>query len=314
MAGLLLGLAVAFGGALLLAGGSELQSQAVYTTPGGWRAFVASPRWLAGAGLLGTAVCTNFIALALAPIGAVQSMSVVGLAASAAFGAVTRRVEATRQAIASILACVVGITVFIAMITTHPGQDPRLELDRQLRAVFLIQAVVAMIGLVMAWFVRKSRSRALRLAGLITGAVGFGATTGVLKVVVGLVLRDGLAAVLARPVSLAALLSTAAGAVIAGAHVQMAHRVLPAPSVVAGLTITDTITAATIGTLVLKESAFTPTSALFLVLSGLVAFAGVIGLRKLRRRLDPIDRPAGQPVDTRTLGRESTDHACGVFQ
>ncbi|MDR2453364.1 MAG: hypothetical protein LBD51_02175 [Bifidobacteriaceae bacterium] len=305
MAGLLLGLAVAFGGALLLAAGSELQSGAVFTTPGGWRGFVKSPRWLAGMALLATAVSTNFIALALAPIGAVQSMSVVGLAASAAFSALTGRVEANKRAIGSILACIAGVGGFIALIAAHRGPDPRLELDRQLTAVFSIQLAVAAAGLAMVWLVRRNTSRALRLAGLIVGSIGFGATTGVLKVIVGLVLRDGLGAVLTRPGSLLALVCTAAGAVIAGAHVQMAHRVLPAPSVVAGLTITDTITAATIGTLVLKESAFTPGPALLLVACGAVAFAGVISLRDLKRTA---------PARPGPLRQESSDHACRVLQ
>jgi hypothetical protein len=124
----------------------------------------------------------------------------------------------------------------------------------------------------------------------------------VLKVIVGLVLRDGLGPVLARPVAVLALLSTAAGAAISGAHVQMAHRVLPAPSVVAGLTITDTITAATIGTLVLKESVLTPGPALLLVVSGLIAFGGVIGLRDLRRRSDPSASAPPRPTSPSQAG------------
>ncbi|MDR2372603.1 MAG: hypothetical protein LBD77_00570 [Bifidobacteriaceae bacterium] len=314
MAGFLLGLAVALGGALLLASGSELQSAAVYSAPGGWRGFVKSPRWLWGAALLGTAVCTNFIALALAPISAVQSMSIVALAASAAFGALTGRIQADRRAVWSIVACVAGISGFITVIAANPGLKPRFELDRQLPAVFLIQAVVAVVGLAMAGVTRTRTSRPLRFAGLIVGAVGFGATTGVLKVIVGLVLRDGIGNVLTRPLAVLALLSTAVGAAVAGAHVQMAHRVLPAPTVVAGLTITDTITAATIGTLVLRESALTLGAAILLFLAGSVAFGGVIGLRKLRRKSESTDSAAPPSISPGRLRQESTEHACRVLQ
>ncbi|MDR2381875.1 MAG: hypothetical protein LBE08_12035 [Bifidobacteriaceae bacterium] len=339
MAGFLLGLTVAFGGALLLAGGSELQSRAVYTAGRGWRAFVTSPQWLLGMALLATAVCTNFIALALAPIGAVQSMSIAGLAASATFSALTGRVEATRVARLSIMACLVGLAGFIAVIAANRGPDPRSALDHQLGAVVAVQLSCATVGLVMALWVQSRTNRTARLAGLIVGSIGFGAITAVLKVLVGLVLRDGLAETLMRPGPLVAIFGAAAGAVISGSHIQMAHRVLPAPSVVAGLTITDTITAAALGTLVLQESVLTPLPAVLLVASGCLAFAGVIGLRNLRRtaKASGTARASGtanaanaanaaeaaemakaaETAETAkaagTPGQESTNHACSVF-
>lgn len=283
MTGFIIGLFVAFAGALLLAGGSELQSRAVFAAAGAWSAFMRNPRWILGLALLGTAVTTNFVALALAPIAAVQSMSIVALAASTALSAATGRIVVTHQVKLSILACLVGILGFIWVIAQHPARAGTADIDQQLIIVMQIQAVMAIGCLVVARIGRQRVGATPRIAALIAASMQFGAITGVFKVLVGLTLRDGVAGVLTTPIAILALVCLAAGAAIAGAQFQFAHKVLPAPTVVAGLTITETLTAATIGILVLGESALTPLGASLLLLSGTIAIAGVLGLRGLRR-------------------------------
>lgn len=313
MPSFLLGLSIALGGALLLAGGSELQSRAVYAAGGTWSAFIKSPRWILGLLLLGTAVSTNFVALALAPIGAVQSMSIVALASSAGFNAFTGRIEVTDRIKISIAACLVGILGFISVIATHPSQVLDPDLDRQLLIVMAIQAAVAVAGLVVGYVNRGRTGHTAHMVGLIVAAMQFGAITAIFKVMVGLVLRDGLAETLTRPVVMIALVVVAAGGAIAGAQFQLAHTVLPTPTVVAGLTITDTIMAATIGTLVLKESALSPGADFFLLFFGAIAIGGVVGLRKLRRTSGSPDPPPAPPPSSHETqtgnNRSCTSHS-----
>lgn len=309
MAGFFIGLCIALGGALLLAGGSELQSRAVLAAGGRWSAFIKSPRWILGLALLGTAVSTNFIALALAPIGAVQSMSIVALAASAAFNAITGRVEVTHHVKLSILACLAGILGFISVIATHPSEILQPDFDRQLPIVMTIQATLAAACFVITCLSRGRTGKTTHMVAVVAAAMEFGTITAVFKVLVGLVLRDGFVEVLTQPVCVVVLVSVAAGGVVAGAQFQLAHNVLPAPTVVAGLTITDTMAAAVIGTLVLKESALTPGAAVLLLLCGSIAVGGVVGLRNLQRASEPVPVPPHRNSQT-----GNTNHACRLLQ
>jgi hypothetical protein len=300
----LLGLLVALGGALLLAAGSELQSQAVYTSGGLWQMFLKNPKWLFGLLLLGIAISTNFIALALAPVSAIQSMSIIALAASTIYGVIRKRIVFTRGVGIAVTACLVGILGFIATIAMNPGKASHVDLDNQFVIVIIIQASVAAVGAIIAVAQRGKSGRTVGLLGLIIGAAGFGTITTVFKVMVGLVLRDGFFEVVLQPLTIIALILLAGGGMVSTIHLQLAHKVLPAPTVVAGLTTVDTITAAMIGTLILKESLLTPSGAFLLIFFGLTAISGVIGLRNLRRQdqlddLKPSPKPALLQHETR---------------
>lgn len=292
MLAFLLGLCVAFCGALLLAAGSELQSGAVYTNDGRWARFIRSPRWLLGLALLATAVSTNFIALALAPVSAVQAMSIVALAASAAFGVLSGRVVVSPQAKVAIVAAMTGAAGFITVIATHRGEDARADLDQQLTLVLTILAALALGGAALAYLNRNSLERSRHMAGVIAGSMAFGGITAVFKVLVELVLREGLDTVATAPSTLIAVLALVAGGVVGAVHLQRAHQVLPAPTVVASLTITDTLTVAVIGTFVLGETALSPSSAVLLLGFGCLAIAGVIGSRGLRRHSEGPSSPS----------------------
>src|SRR5699024_114296 len=79
---LLAGLSIALVGALLLATGMDLQSRAVQAADGRSREWLRDHWWWAGVALLGSAVGTNLVALALAPVSAVQSVNIIALAVS----------------------------------------------------------------------------------------------------------------------------------------------------------------------------------------------------------------------------------------
>lgn len=287
-ASFVLGLAVAFGGALLLAGGSELQSRAVYRAHGRWRRFLRSPGWLLGLLLLGVAVSTNFVALALAPVSAVQSMSVVALAASTAFGGFTGGVIMTRSGVLSVALCIAGILGFIAVLATHPADSPpALDLHAQFAIAVAILAALTLCGLVPALWRTATASAGLRLFALIVGAMVFGSITTVFKTVVTLVLADGLLPALTESGTLIGLGVVTAGGVVANVLLQRSHRYFPVPVVVAALTIVDPLTAAVIGITVLEEASLTLLPGISLVLCGSLACAGVAGISRLRRAPAP---------------------------
>ncbi|RGE22760.1 hypothetical protein [Leucobacter sp. wl10] len=284
----LLGLTIALGGALVMAAGSELQSQAVLAAGGRWRSFLRSPRWLTGLALLGAAVGTNFAALALTPVSAVQSVSIVALAASAAFGAATRRVVVTRGAVLSIGLCAVGILGFVSLVAAHraPGggqADPRA----QLLATTAILAALTAVGLAATLTGRGREGEGVRLMGLVAAAAVFGSVTTVFKTLVELVLDRGSASALGDPAALGALGVVATGGVVANVLLQRSHRGFPAPVVVAAITIVDPLTAAVIGISVLGEVRPSWAVAAGLLAFGATACAGVVGVSRIRRRAPP---------------------------
>lgn len=286
-----LGLAVAFGGALLLASGSELQSRAVYRVGGRWRSFLISPRWLLGLLLLGIAVTTNFIALALTPVSAVQSMSVVALAASAAFGGIAGRVAMTRTGILSVLLCISGILGFIAILATHPAEGtPALDSHTQLLGATVILAALSAFGLGAVILGRRTPHPGARLFGLVIGAMLFGSITTVFKTIVTLVLVQGLVPVVTDSRVLLGLGTVAAGGIVANVLLQRSHRFFPVPVVVAALTIVDPLTAAVVGISVLGEATLTLLPTIGLILCSAVACIGVAGVSRLHRTAiaDPV--------------------------
>ncbi|WAA65621.1 hypothetical protein [Microbacterium oxydans] len=280
-----LGLLVAFGGALLLASGSELQSRAVYESEGRWCTFTRSPRWLLGLLLLGVAVSTNFIALALTPVSAVQSMSVVALAASASFGALAGRVTMTRAGVLSVLLCMIGILGFVAILATHPASGaPALDHHAQLVVTTVILAGLTALGGSAVLLGRRSSVTGARVFGLIMGAMVFGSITTVFKTIVTLVLEDGLVVTLTQPATLLGLGTVALGGLVANLLLQRSHRFFPVPVVVAALTIVDPLAAAVVGIVVLGEVSLTLPAIAGLIACGAIACVGVAGVSRLRRK------------------------------
>lgn len=294
-----LGLAVAFTGALLLASGSELQSRAVHRVGGRWRSFLAAPRWLLGLLLLGTAVSTNFIALALAPVSAVQSMSIVALAISAAFGALAGRIAMTRIGAVSVLLCIISVLGFISILAAHPAErEPALGAHAQLLVSAVILAVLSACGVGAVILGRRTPRTGARLSGLVLGAMVFGSITVVFKTIVALVLAHGAAPVVTDPAVLLGFGIVGAGGIVANVLLQRSHRFFPAPVVVAALTVVDPLTAAVIGLTVLGEATLTLLPTVGLLLCGALACVGVVGVSRLQRIAvdDPRPAPAAQQL------------------
>lgn len=299
---LLAGLGVGLVGALLLATGMDLQSRAVQAADGRSREWLRDHRWWAGVALLGSAVGTNLVALALAPVSAVQSVNIIALAVSTLLTSRSRPGVLTRETLLAVAASVTGVLGFVAVLSAHPADSAVHDLEAQRAAVMTILATLTVLA-GLAWLIgrhpgssessttdraRRGTTRprgtgpstARALLGDAAAATVFASVTTVVKVHVDLVLGRGLPAVLADPVTLlAAGLLLPAGA-LASLLLQRAHRDLAAPTVVAGTTLTDTLTAAVIGILVLGESAPTPFASLLLLAFAAIAVLGVLGLRR----------------------------------
>lgn len=299
-----LGLAVALGGALLLAAGSELQSRAVFEAGGRWRAFLRSRRWWGGLLALGTAVSSNFVALALAPVSVVQSVSIVALALSAAFAHWSGRARVGWRGAVSIGLCAVGISGFVLLVRSSLSEEASADPLRDLAAVIGILAALTALGLVATVAGSRGRTASTQpasgapgrgwrlplgsLSGLFAAALIFGSITTVFKVLVTLALRDGIPALLSEPTALLGIAAVAAGGIIANILLQRSHHRFAAPVVVAGITIVDPLTAAVIGMSVLGEVQLTAGLALSLLAFGTVACLGVLGLTQIRRTEHPL--------------------------
>lgn len=295
--GFVFGLAVALGGALLLAGGSEMQSRAVFEAGGRWRVFALSPRWWIGLLLLGTAVSSNFVALALAPVTVVQSVSIVALAVSVAFAHVSGRARVGLAGAGAAGLCAIGIVGFVVLVGGAVADDPGGDPVADLSAVTAILAALATLGLfAVAAGASRRATQAPRWAlglGLITAPLVFGSITTVFKVLVALVLQDGVSALAAGSGPFLALATVAAGGIIANVLLQRSHHRFAAPVVVAAITIVDPLTAAVIGISVLGEVDLTPWLTAGLAAFGAIACSGVLALTKIRRAAQP---PAVPPA------------------
>lgn len=326
---LLAGLGVGLVGALLLATGMDLQSRAVQAADGRSPEWLRDRRWWAGLTLLGSAVGTNLVALALAPVSAVQSVNIIALAVSTLLAARSRPGMLTRRTLGAVAASVIGVLGFVAVLSAHPADPAGHDLDAQRTAVMtILVALVLLAGA--AWLIGRrpassegttrprgtGPSTARALLSVASAATVFASVTTVVKVHVDLVLGRGLPAVLADPVTLLAVgLLLPAGA-LASVLLQRAHRDLAAPTVVAGTTLTDTLTAAAIGILVLGESAPTPFASLLLLAFAAIAVLGVLGLRRGLPAAGPAREETAPVRATRPLliGRRRVSEGHGADQ
>lgn len=279
-----LGLAVAFGGALLMAIGSELQSRAVHEAHGQWRRFLIDRRWYAGLLLLGAAISTNFIALALAPVSVVQAVSIVALAASAGFGGFSGRVQITRNGLLSIALCILGILGFIIIMSAHTGETSSgEELSTQLTRVTTILATCAGVAIGVLVIRGLLHRYAIRVLGLLMSAMVFGSITTVFKMLVTRIMADGFGDTLSAPTVLLSIGVVVAAGVVANILLQSSHQFFPTPVVITAITIIDPLTAAVVGITVLGEASLTPMAISGLAFSGAIACLGVLGVSRLRR-------------------------------
>src|SRR5690606_23225388 len=155
---LLAGLGVGLVGALLLATGMDLQSRAVQAADGRSPEWLRDRRWWAGLALLGSAVGTNLVALALAPVSAVQSVNIIALAVSTLLAARSRPGMLTRRTLGAVAASVIGVLGFVAVPAAQPADPAGHALAAQRTAVrTILVALVLLAGA--AWLIGRRPAR-----------------------------------------------------------------------------------------------------------------------------------------------------------
>lgn len=210
-------------------------------------------RWLAGMAIIVTGTLLNVAAIFLAPVSVVQPVGVLAVVWSVLLAAridgSRHRPPRTRKAVwAAILVTIAGLAGFTALSAGHAGPPQAPDLGR----AGVIAMVATTVGLVLAASHRLARPRDRALLLATSGAVLYGVTAALVKLVSTLL--AGGQAIISAPV----LLTTAgivAAALIGGFIVQQAYAAGRAEVTVGALTTIDPIVAVVFGMVALGEGA-----------------------------------------------------------
>lgn len=282
--GLLLGIPLALAGAVFMSLGAQYQHRGVekverITGQEGAsglsgaqiKGLLTRPSWLLGTLMLGLAIVCQLAAMSRAPLIVVQPLGAVALVVTTLLNARLSGHAPTKKSITSIVACMGGIFLFVAVAALYATESDISDTE-----LFTILTILLLVIIVLGafWLILRRRMRALFYvigAGILYGFVATLAKAIIKRIQVGDF--DWLTVV-----CVIALL--AAGGV--GAYfVQTAYSSGPPDLVVAGLTVVDPIVAVLIGALVLREASAAPLGAMVLFfIAGAVAVWGVFGLAR----------------------------------
>lgn len=245
------------------------------------RRMLRSIPWLIGTALFGVAVLLQLAALAFAPLIVVQPIGVIALVFASLLTVATTRRLPTRREVTSIVACVVGVGVFVTVAALVSSQKPIT--DAQLIAVLVALAVVLALAAVL-WLVRRGRGlrgvEVVLLGGVFSGFVATLGKTVILRVQTVLASLD-FAFDSANLLTLGCVVGIAVAGGLSIYLVQAAHVSNRPEVVVAGLTVVDPFVAVVLGITILGEAAGAPPWAFVVfALAGATAIAGVIALSR----------------------------------
>lgn len=298
-----LAIALALVGAVGIALGAERQQGAVRAGSGGEplglatvRRLARSGRWLAGLALAGLGTGLHAVALALAPVTVIQPVGVIALVITSVLNARSRRLRFPRSAVLSIVACTVGVGLFVtcaSLVTT----DRSVSLAQERLVLTVLLSAVAVLGL-LAVAGRRRRSRRGML-NIVCGATLYGCVAVMMRLFTQHIVhgRWDLYTWLLIP-------GIAVGVVLGGWFVQSAYTKAPPDLVVAGLTVIDPLVAVTLGITVLGEATGMTVAALLALLGcGALAVVGVFVLS----RFHPDATGHGEPLLTGTAADLGAD-------
>jgi drug/metabolite transporter (DMT)-like permease len=229
------------------------------------------PSWVFGTIMLGLAIVCQLSALAFAPLILVQPLGAVSLVITTLLNARISGVKPTRQSVRSIIACVLGIFIFVTIAAFVATEEP-ID-DRQLLIILGLLAVI-LIGLATTWLL--VRKRAHPLFYIIAAGMIYGFVATLAKVVIKRI-QSGQFEWLTLTCLIALLIAVGLGAYF----VQTAYSVGPPDLVIAGLTVIDPMVAVLIGLTVLREAATAGWLAIVgFALAGALAIYGVFSLAR----------------------------------
>ncbi|MGF3055146.1 DMT family transporter [Microbacterium sp. YY-01] len=282
--GILLGIPLALAGAVFMSLGAQYQHRGVgkverisgESATKGLSAtqiknLLRRPSWVIGTIMLGLAIVCQLAALSQAPLIVVQPLGAVALVITTLLNWHISGHAPTGKSLASIIACVGGIFVFVTLAALFATEKNITE--RELFVVLVILLVVIIL-LGAAWLLLRHKMTALFY---ITGAgILYGFVATLAKVVIKRLQSGEIGWVL-----IVCVLALIAAAAVGAYFVQTAYSSGPPDLVIAGLTVVDPLIAVLIGIIVLGEAARAPWSVMVaFALVGAVAVWGVVTLAR----------------------------------
>ncbi len=281
--GLLLGIPLALAGAVFMSFGAQYQHRGVTKverlsgqegaqglTLVQVRRLLTRPSWVVGTLMLGLAIVCQLGALSVAPLIVVQPLGAVSLVITTLLNARVSGHTPTRRSLRSIVACVGGIFLFVAVAALFAAEKPITE--AQVLTVLLALIVVALVLVGLWMLVRRRHVRALfyvLAAGVLYGFVATLAKTVINRIQTGQL--DWLTVV--------CIVALVAATMLGAYFVQTAYSSGPPDLAIAGLTVVDPMVAVFIGLLVLGEGVAVPVwGFVVFIVAGAVAVWGVISL------------------------------------
>ena len=297
-----LGIPLALVGAVFLAIGAQFQHQGVAIVESNLgehqraglnfaqlRALLARPSWVIGTLLLGLAVAFQLASLVFAPLIVVQPLGAVALVITAIMNARISKIPLDAVSIRAIVACMVGIGLFVTVAAFVATSRPVTE--AQLVTVLAILAVVLTGWAVSFGLFRKRVSPTYYIVG---AGMLFGFVATLAKVIIDRIKTISLDIFTVSDAEWLTILCVV-GLVAAGLlglyFVQTAYASGPPDLVVAGLTVIDPIVAVSIGVIVLGEAAGAPPWSIFaFVVAAAIAIWGVLSLARHHPQLGAATR------------------------
>jgi hypothetical protein len=287
----LLGIAIAFVGAVFLSLGAQFQHRGVEVVEerhgSGNKAglsikqvvrLLKRPSWVIGSVLLALAVLFQLTSLGFAPLIVVQPIGAVALVITALLNARVTKVKLQGPVMRAILFCVGGIALFVTFAALYAEEQ---VVDEQQLAIILGLLGGVIVILAVAFVLLRKRVGALFY--IISAGVLYGFVATLAKVVINRLanLVAGIAEGSFEWLTIGCIVALLAAAVLGGYFVQTAYSVGSPDLVIAGLTVVDPLIAVAIGIAVLGEASQVPGWVIVIwILAAAIAICGVFQLAK----------------------------------
>jgi hypothetical protein len=249
------------------------------------------PRWVTGLAISGFALVLQFTALLLAPLILVQPIGAIALVITSILNARITKTKLNTASIYAIALCTVGLGAFVLM-AHQVAVEPEI-VDSNL---ILILGMAIFLIAIFSYIFFSGASKFKPLTFIVGAGVLYGFVATLTKVVVKrLFNQDGFHRIVTGTIewgtdllTILALMSMLAAALLGGWFVQNAYASGPPDLVVAGLTVIDPLIAVSIGVVILNEAMDAPWPIMLGFFgAGAMAVTGVYLLSKVHPQVLP---------------------------
>ena len=286
------GVIAALIGAVVIALGAQFQNRGVQSVgdESGERAdsgfslgqvfaLIRTRVWLGGSGLLALAILLQLVALLLAPLPVVQPVGVLSLVVTALVSRRLNHARMQRHGIQGVVACVIGITVFVVTASFVTMSSPE--------GVAAATPVLVLVGVVLTVLLAAyllARKRLPALAFALGGGICFGFVATLMKILLDraadAVTHGGLIGP-STPFNLLILAGAGAAGLAGISLVQTAYASGSPDLVVAALTVVDPLVAVSLGIGLLGQAHGAPPVAF--VIFALAEALAIFGVLRMAR-------------------------------